>query len=96
MEQQIAIEGLRRLVARARVPRAPRESRSLRWIVRQGVCLALRHHLQAVLEPAEKHVRLGQLVAVAAGDEPGEEQALERRQGASRAQVRVLASMQEL
>ena len=96
MELQIAIEGLRRLVARARVPRAPRESRSLRWIVRQGVRLALRHHLQAVLEPAEEYVRLGQLVAVAAGDEPGEEQALERRQGASRAQVRVLASMQEL
>src|SRR5207302_401787 len=49
-----------------------------------------------VLQPPQEDVRLRQLVAVAAGDETGEEQPIERRQRATHAQVGVLAPVEQL
>ena len=96
MQLQIRVQGAHRLLAGDRVSCAAREAGAFGRVVRQRVRLALSHHLHAVLEPAQEDVRLAQLVAVAAGDQAGEEQPLQRGQGAPRAQVLVLAAVQEL
>src|SRR5207302_10763182 len=49
-----------------------------------------------VLQPAEEDIRLGELVAVAAGDEAGIEEPVERAQRSAHAQVRIAARMEQL
>ena len=70
MQGQVALHRLR-----VRVPRAPREPLPLARLLGHGMRLPLGDHLDPVLEAAKHDVRLGQLVAVAAGEEAGIEQA---------------------
>ena len=58
--------------------------------------MPLGDHLDPVLEAAKHDVRLGQLVAVAAGEEAGIEQALERFERAPDPEIGVAAPVQEL
>ncbi len=79
-----------------RIAGAARQPLQLPRVLRQRVGLALGHHLDAVLQAPQRHVGLGQLVPVAAGEQARVEQALQRLQRAADAQVRVAAGVQEL
>ena len=91
VQGQVALHRLR-----VRVPRAPREPLPLARLLGHGMRLPLGDHLDPVLEAAKHDVRLGQLVAVAAGEEAGIEQALERFERAPDPEIGVAAPVQEL
>ena len=62
----------------------------------QLVGLAPVHQLQPVLDPAPELIGLAQLAVLLLGDQPGEEQPIQRGDGTSLLQGRLLAGVEQL
>ena len=73
-----------------------RERRARRGAGREVVRLQVAHHLEPVLQPPEKAIRVGQHVRVGRRDVPLRGQGRERREGVRRAERRVTPSVHDL